>query len=456
MKNKRNTGLFLTVSLIVLVIGVICWFLITIFESEKPEVQLAPLPDFLKGEQEFHLTVSDAKRGLRSVTVSLKQGSRELTAFEKEFPFEGLFNAAGIHRFETVFSIDPSRFNLAQGRVDLQVRARDYSRRNGGDGNLSLLDHKMTLDTIPPSIRAISRLHYVNEGGTGLVVYQVSSDSIKSGVYVGEGFYPGYPHPDSPDGFHVCYFGIPLLNKKKPHVYLWAEDKAGNRSKADFYCRIKTKRFHTDKINITDRFLDRIFPYFAYYLKGTDVGNLEKFLKINQELREKNTLTFFELRDRTTPERHWEGVWLRLKNAATMAGFGERRLYYYDGKEVDRQIHLGVDLASLANSPVEAANNGTVIFTGPNGIYGKTVVLDHGQGLASTYSHLSTINVQMGQEVMKGDVIATTGQTGLAGGDHLHFGIMVNGRFVNPIEWWDRHWIKDNVTRKLDLIEEAK
>ncbi|MFO7986150.1 MAG: M23 family metallopeptidase [Desulfatiglandaceae bacterium] len=456
MKNKRNTGLFLTIGLIVLVLGVLGWFLITIFESEKPVVQLAPLPEFLKGEQEFSLKASDMKRGLKSIKVSLKQGSREITAFEKEFPFKGFCNAEGFHQFETAFTIDPSRLNLAQGRVDLQVRVRDYSRRNGGDGNLSRLDHKMTLDTIPPAIRAISRLHYVNVGGSGLVVYQTSSDSVKSGVYVNDRFFPGYPHPDSPEGRHVCYFGIPVPGQKKYNIHLWAEDKAGNQTQASFYCRVKKKRFHTDKINITDRFLDKIFPYFAYYLKGMDAENIEKFLKINQELREKNNSTFFELRDRTTPERQWEGVWLRLKNAAPMAGFGEKRTYYYDGKEVDRQIHLGVDLASLAHSQVQAANNGTVIFTGRVGIYGQTVVLDHGQGLASTYSHLSAINVEKGQKITKGDVVGTTGRTGLAAGDHLHFGVMVNGLFVNPIEWWDSHWIKDNVTRKLDLLEEAK
>jgi murein DD-endopeptidase MepM/ murein hydrolase activator NlpD len=62
--------------------------------------------------------------------------------------------------------------------------------------------------------------------------------------------------------------------------------------------------------------------------------------------------------------------------------------------------------------------------------------------------------VRLDQDVSKGDTIGYTGQTGLASGDHLHFGIMVNGVFVNPIEWWDSHWIKDNITRKLALLEE--
>ncbi len=136
-----------------------------------------------------------------------------------------------------------------------------------------------------------------------------------------------------------------------------------------------------------------------------------------------------------------------------MARFGDKRFYYYKGKIIDEQTHMGVDLASLASSKVGAVNNGRVIFADRLGIYGLTVVLDHGQGLASTYSHLSNITVKPEQTVSKGDVIALTGQTGLAGGDHLHFGIMVNGLFVNPIEWWDNHWIQDNVIRKLAAIK---
>ena len=174
---------------------------------------------------------------------------------------------------------------------------------------------------------------------------------------------------------------------------------------------------------------------------------------INRDLMKDNGSVFYNLRTETNPEKLWDGTWVRLKNAANMAGFADRRLYYYKGKKVDEQVHMGVDLASLANSKVQAANNGRVIFADRLGIYGLTVVLDHGQGLASIYSHLSEIGVDINQEVMKGEAIGLTGQTGLAGGDHLHFGIMVSGMPVNPIEWWDSHWIQDNITRKLAFLK---
>jgi murein DD-endopeptidase MepM/ murein hydrolase activator NlpD len=159
------------------------------------------------------------------------------------------------------------------------------------------------------------------------------------------------------------------------------------------------------------------------------------------------------LKEKTSAERLWDGAWLRQKNAANMARFGDHRSYYYKGVKVDEQDHLGVDLASVANSPVQASNHGRVVYADKLGIYGFTVVIDHGQGLASIYGHLSKIDVTQGQDAKKGDIIGSTGDTGLAGGDHLHFGIMVSGVYVNPIEWWDDHWIEDNISAKLALIK---
>lgn len=177
------------------------------------------------------------------------------------------------------------------------------------------------------------------------------------------------------------------------------------------------------------------------------------FLKINREFRKENGEAFHELGETANPGRLWEGNWLRLPNSATMAQFGDRRTYYYHGKEIDKEVHPGLDLASLADSNVPAANNGRVIFAGRMGIYDQTVVLDHGQGLASSYSHLSKIDVAVEDVVRKGATIGETRQTELAGGDHLHFGVMVDGVVVNPAEWWDSHWIADNINKKLALLK---
>src|SRR5262249_21136466 len=111
--------------------------------------------------------------------------------------------------------------------------------------------------------------------------------------------------------------------------------------------------------------------------------------------------------------------------------------------------HLGFDLASLRGSTVPAGNTGRVVFAGPLGIYGNTVILDHGLGLFSLYGHLSGITVAPDARVAPGGPIRNTGDTGLAGGDHLHFSIMIHGVHVDPVEWWDAHWIHDHVEARL-------
>ncbi|MBW1722084.1 MAG: M23 family metallopeptidase [Deltaproteobacteria bacterium] len=443
----------LTLVPLLIILVLFGWFLTVIFEGEKPAMTLQPLPEYLSKEQKFSLKVEDRKRGLRRVKVAIRQGGREIPVFERRFPFIGLLNRKGVHLFSEEFLLDPEELNLVQGRVDLTVRAWDYAMKNGGDGNLSLVEHKMTVDTIPPSISPVSPINNVYQGGACLIVYRTSSDTLESGVYVNDIFFPGFPAGvDSKEGYHVCYFALPHEAKPKPTLFLWARDKAGNISKATFYCHIIRKRFRREKMRISDRFLKKVLPYFSFYPLDSEDTDIKKFLKINNQLRRENHQTFHELAKKTSPRRLWKGPFLRMKNAATMAQFADRRSYYYKGRKVDEQVHLGVDLASLAGSPVQASNRGRVVFAGRLGIYGNTVVLDHGQGLASVYSHLSAIMVAMDQEVDKGAIIGRTGQTGLAGGDHLHFAVMVHGVFVNPIEWWDPHWIRDNITKKLALI----
>ena len=454
MGEKRKINIIIGVGSLVIILALLGWFLTVIFEGEKPQISVTPRPEFFAKSETFMIRASDLKRGLKILTVELNQEGRKIKVFEKKFPFKGLFNRDGVAEFSKEFSLDPVNLNLAQGRVDLEVSVRDYSRRGGGDGNLSMVQHKMLVDTIPPAIRAISRLNYINMGGTGLVVYQASSDSVKSGIYVNEKYFPGFPAEEEStvEGLHVCYFAIPHNIKTRANVYLWAEDRAGNISNANFNFHVRRKRFRRDRINITDRFLSRILPYFSSLSFEPDDTDIEKFLKINRELRKENAEALYTMITESDKRQLWSGKWIRLKNAANMAGFGDRRLYYYKGEKIDEQIHLGVDLASLANSEVQAANSGRVIFADNLGIYGKTIVLDHGQGLASLYGHLSNINVKVGDWVDRGDAIGVTGHTGLAGGDHLHFGVLVSGVPVNPIEWWDSHWIQDNVTRKLELL----
>lgn len=100
------------------------------------------------------------------------------------------------------------------------------------------------------------------------------------------------------------------------------------------------------------------------------------------------------------------------------------------------EFHRGQDYAAQCGTAVHAAASGTVTFTGwhPFG-GGNRVVVDHGNGLETTYNHLSSSSVKVGQQVSRGDVVAMSGTTGASTGCHLHFEVMVNGDVVDPTGW---------------------
>lgn len=448
----KKSSIIILVLVVFAVVSLLCFFII-FFEGENPKADLNPLPEYITGRSEFRLEIADKKTGLRDLKVSLRQDGPPIPVFVKEFPYKGIFNKNGVHFYEETFTIDPKKFGLVQGQLYLTVEVHDFSKRRGGDGNLTIIDHKMILDSIPPSITALSRQHNINIGGSGLIIYKSSTDTSESGVFVDGLFFKGSPFIKGGNEIYLSYFALPFNSGNDPNLYLWARDHAGNEKKGSFYYHVRNRSFRKDTITLTDKVLAKIIQSFRPDMFEENTKDIEKYLFLNKELREENHAFLRQLCKDPSEEKLWDDVWIRMKNAATMATFGDEREYFYNGKLVDKEYHLGIDLASLAMAPVQASNSGNIIYAGDLGIYGQTVVIDHGQGLYTIYGHLSTIDVKNSQAVQKGDVIGLSGSTGLATGDHLHFGFLVQGIPVNPIEWWDSHWIKDNIDRKLSMVK---
>jgi len=411
---------------------------LVLFEQEKPAIQVMQEAKVMG--KSLDVKVRDQKSGVAELQIVVSQGSKSITLLSEKFPKKTPL-------VEKTIPLRPLPQGLQDGEARIQVSAKDHS---WNWGNPVSLEKTVVIDTTPPRLSVLGTLHYANQGGTGVITYQVSEEVPLSGVQVGANLFRGYAVGQ---GRYVAYFAIPLDASAATSFTALAEDPAGNRGQAGFRVILKAKAFKKDKIELSDSFLKNLLPYFTAKDPGLKGSPLEIFLAVNRKQREADHQEIQKICRETAPKPLWAGAFLRLPNAKPMASFAQDRTYYHEGKEVDRQVHWGVDLASLAQSPVPAANSGTVVFAGALGIYGNTVVIDHGCGLFSMYSHLSKVEAEVKKEVKKGDTLGRTGATGMAGGDHLHFGMMVQGVFINPIEWWDEHWIKDNVDLKMKWFD---
>jgi murein DD-endopeptidase MepM/ murein hydrolase activator NlpD len=450
-KQKRSK-LWIVVVILLAVLLPVIWVAVVRLEGEKPAVELQISTPYIGQSRELTLTVSDAKSGIRHIWLGLAKDGRENTLYDQALPAKSIWNGGLEHEHRFTVTIEPGKLGLSDGQAELRARVSDFSWRRWGNGNLTSLEQSVTIDTKPPSVEVIPRAHNINQGGAGLTVFRTSENCPVAGVQVGDNFFPAYPGYFKDPLIYVAFFALSYDQEKNTAIYVSVSDQAGNGVRVQMAHYIRGKAFRRDIIRVTDSFLETKLPEFKE-VNSSGLPLIEQFLKINRELRQENYRQVMDIARQTDTKMHWEGVFLRLPQSANRAGFADHRMYQYNGKEVDREVHLGVDLASLTNSPVPAGNAGRVAFTGYLGIYGNTVLIDHGFGLFSMYSHLSQINVKQGDNVAKGDRLGATGSTGLAGGDHLHFAMLVHNTFVNPIEWWDASWISHNVTSKLEDVK---
>jgi hypothetical protein len=450
MKKTKWWLIAIITALIIIPAG---WMLVVQLEGEKPAIA-ENMPDSIGKSQTFTFTISDQRSGLRKVRAFLLKDGKQLNLLEENFEKEG-FPADGKVRETSIdIPIDLDKLGISDGEAVFELTVWDYSWRNWWHGNKTHMEKKLLIDSRPPDVEILTKAHNINQGGSGLVVYRLSEPCPKNGVVVGDNFFPGYPGYFNDDSIHMAFFALDYTQGPGTKIFLEASDQAGNNTRAGFYHHIRKKNFVKDSIRLSDQFLSWKIPEFNIQSSENSTNPLlDKFLMINRQMREENEQFLSSTGIMTEPEIYWEGTFLRLPNSATRAGFADHREYLYNGEVIDRQVHLGIDLASLEKSPIPASNKGRILFTGDIGIYGKTVVIDHGFGLISMYSHLSGIDVEVGQIVAKGETIGRTGITGLAGGDHLHFGMMIHNTMVNPIEWWDSNWIMHNVTDKLNDVK---
>jgi murein DD-endopeptidase MepM/ murein hydrolase activator NlpD len=413
--------------------------LFMLMEFERPTVTVEKEIKFVGGAMDLPLQAADKKSGLRKIAVTVFQNGAAYPLFSREFPRQSWLKQAGPAEVRETVEMDAKDLGLKEGAAELAVTAEDFSLKR----NTAELRFPVTVDSAPPMITVEHAQTHLMQGGSGIVVYSSSEPLARHGVMIDKMFFKGFPLAGQ-ERQHIAYIALPWDSAKPEDTRVVGADQAGNQGQAPFSVHFKKAKEKKDRIEISEGFLQKKMPEFQQHypeMKGTP---LEQYLFVNQKVRVWNAEKIAEVCRNTAEEQLWQDRFLRMPGAGR-AGFADQRAYYHKGQEIDQQTHLGIDIASTERAEIRAANRGRVVFADYLGIYGNVVIIDHGQGLSSLYSHLSRIETAVGKMTEKNEIIGRSGTSGMAAGDHLHFSMLVHGIFVTPVEWWDQHWINVNI-----------
>jgi murein DD-endopeptidase MepM/ murein hydrolase activator NlpD len=373
---------------------------------------------------------------------------------------EKSYTDEAVYSDDVTVRVDSSKLGLTEGAVEILVSADDRGMWTS-PAELSL---SLPVDFRRGRIEPITIQHNATVGGAEVTVFRFVGRKLERvGVEVGGRFFKAFPlaafSPSSqgPADMYVALFPIPTnFDAKSDTIKLLAEDEFGTQVTSALYHRIAPKSFPEVDMKLGDQFVHSKVPELVASLRRIqpDVGvsgdDVRDFKLVNETLRMHNEAMIQRaLQESPVAQRLWNGAFVRPLAAAPKAGFSENRVYRYQGTEVSRSTHVGIDLADLQQARVGAAQAGEVVFVGELGIYGETVIVDHGIGVSSLYGHLSSIAVKKGERVSISQELGRTGVTGLAGGDHLHYEVRVQGVPVSPLAWWDSNWMRDHIEGKV-------
>ena len=455
--NKNGGGKVLAVFIVVALL-VAAGYIYTApeFEREAPVVKNSesifwnrtdPLKVVLSDNvslKHFELILSDGANSVIVGQANLEKGTKEQTLLVK-YPKSKTLNAKAT-------------------QLELKVSVTDNSMWNFFQGNKTVKTIHIKVDHKRPNVNVVANSYSITQGGSALVVFQAEDENLKE-LYieaVGKKF---KAQPYKKEGYFVALLAWPF-NKSDFSAKVVATDMAGNKRVTEIPFYLKNRKYRVSWIHAKDKFIDGKITDLAdanpEYASIDD--RLDKFRAVNETMRLKNEALIHDLTSKVS-DSVLEGWKIKkfypLKNGAKVASYGDERHYYYKSKdnEVSQAYHVGYDLASTKMASIKTSNAGKVVYADDNGIYGNMPIIDHGLGLYSLYGHCSQMLVKEGDEVKSGEIIAKTGVSGLALGDHLHFGILVQGIEVRPVEWFDAGWIKkniDNVFKEADKIIEGK
>ena len=448
---RRRGGGIRSSFYLVLFVALVVFVVLALRSGTTPTVTIKPGLSAVGQSTPIAIEVHESVRGIVSLKVVAIQNDIQVTLHDETFeprpvwafwgPMEESISLEVIVGKKTIS-------NLRAGELTVQVVAAGASsllRPSPTSTEELVLPVKLQ----PPRLAPLSPHVFAEQGGSEVVVYSVDDTAIKHGVQSGAYFFPGYPLKGRP-GEYFSLFAVPYDLEDESAVNLIAEDEVGNATRMSFIEQFRKNPLSTDKINVSTSFMQKVVPrILAKTPDFPDRGSLlDNYIAVNSQMREINNERILTVGRRVIQRFYWNKRFIQMPSKV-VSNFADRRTYLFENKKIDQQDHLGYDLASTSKATIPSANDGKVVMVEYLGIYGNTVIVDHGYGLQTLYAHMSSFAVKVGDEVKRGQALGRTGATGLALGDHLHFAVMIQGLPVEPKQWWDGHWIHDRIALKL-------
>ena len=449
MRKKNGSSSLGVLFLFALIIGGVLYiYNSAMFERNAPEITMKN-NGYWNLKKPLKIIINDVS-GLKSYKIVLKNnGKREILQNEQFITPEKALHVE--------LAPPKSAYAMKTKDIVICIEATDASKWNMLNGNSVKVEYKLKIDKKRPQLSNIANSYKIKKGGAALVIFKAKDDNLKD-LYIQTNFGKKFQiTPFYKEGYYISLLAWPVTENNFRATII-ATDEAQNIAKIHVPLYLKAKKYRVSRIKLSDRFLDgKIAELAEEFAETAGVSDkIEQFKIINEDVRAKNEKLIHEITSKV-PTQMIKNFKMKkmypLKNAAIVARFGDHRLYSYDGDEVSESYHLGLDMASNAMAKIKPQNAGDVVFADYNGLYGNMPIIHHGLGLYTLYGHCSSLNVANGDSIRAKAQIANTGKTGYAMGDHLHFGVLIQGIEVRPAEWMDKEWMKLNIS---NIIKDAK
>ena len=393
----RKVPILIPVLVIIPLIGFGLYFAPNLLDNTPPILTVSGLKkdQHYRGSLTLNISAMDEKPGLGSLTVQI----------DDDPPTSLDFVEGG----STFWTLQTAAF--ADGLHTVSVTTTDRSLHK----NQTQYTLPFYIDNTPPKLHVLPETLRVGQGRTLALFLQTAEplSNIRGNLFNKEITF----YPTGSENLYRSFLGISVTSEVQNYpLTVNATDLVGNEAEQTFQVEVRKT----------------VFARGGYITLSPKKQRIMMDRSKSREDNAKRGVAYAKA-DRES-EQLWEGKFIRPTEGRLTSPFGKYREY----NTGVRRHHYGTDIANAVGTPVYASNRGIVTLAEGLHIYGNAAILNHGQGVSTSYNHLSKIYVKVEERVEKGQHIGLMGATGQATGSHLHWGMVVKGVAVAPEEWTER------------------